>query len=87
MHITSLEFTLQFISLLFYNSLSLYTFINTGSFAVDRGIGGWEDIFADVVFCSGLCGFVLAISAQEHTKHGGQSDLQQTSWREGPSKE
>ena len=71
MHITSLEFTLQFISLLFYNSLSLYTFINTGSFAVDRGIGGWEDIFADVGLFPGLYGFVLAASTQQQKRHGG----------------
>ena len=59
MHITSLEFTLQFISLLFYNSLSLYTFINTGSFAADTEIAGGryfcgcEFLPWAVWFCSG----------------------------------
>ena len=35
----------------------------------------------------GHCGFVLAAPAQQHTRCGGQSDTQSTSWREGPTKE
>ena len=51
-------------------------------------VGLWAgDIFADMGFFPGLCGFVLAAPAQQHTRHGGQSDPQSTSWREGLTKE
>ena len=51
-----------------------------------QGIAG-GDIFADVVLYPWFCGFVLAAPAQQHTRCGGQSDAQSTSWREGPTKE
>ena len=59
----------------------------TGSFAVDSGIVGGQVIFAGVGLFPGLCGFVLTVSSKQHTRSGGQSDPQSTSWREGPTKE
>ena len=43
-------------------------------------------IFGGVGLFPWLCGFVLAAPAQQHTRHGGWSDPQSTSWREGPTK-
>ena len=57
-----------------------------GSFAVDSGIVEGV-IFAGVGLFPGLCGYVLAPPAQQHTRCGGWSDPQSTSWREGPTKE
>ena len=43
-------------------------------------------IFAGVGLFPGLCGFVLAAPAQLHTKHGGRTHPQSTSWREDTPK-
>ena len=55
-HIKSLDFILQFISILSHN---------TGSFAIGSGIAGdGIDIFADVILFPRLCSFVLSALAQ-----------------------
>ena len=41
----------------------------------------------DVGLFPRLCSFVLAVTVQQHTRRGGQSDPQSTSQRGGPTKE
>ena len=52
-------------------------------------VGLWEGVvFGGVGLFPGLCGFGQAEPMQQHTRrHGGLSDPQSTSWREGLTKE
>ena len=65
-------------TLLSYKSLNLFTplLIPVHVLLI---VGLWRGvIFASVVFFPGLCGFVLAAPAQQHTRCGGWSDPQST---------
>ena len=84
-HIKSIDFILQSISLLSYNSLNGFILLLIlVHLLLIVGLLMWgRDIFADVGLLPGFCGFVLAAPAQQHTRRGGQCDPQSTSRREG----
>ena len=44
------------------------------------------DIFADMCLIPGLCASLLAAPAQQHRRHGGQSNSQVMSWELGSNK-
>ena len=86
LHIKSLDFILQFISLLSYNSLNLFTpLLILVHLLLIVGLQQ-GDIFADVGFSPGVHGSLLAAPAQQHIRHGERSDPQSISWRVGPIK-
>ena len=68
-HIKLLDFILQFISLLSYNSLNLFTpllILVHLLLIVELQGGGRADIFADMCLFPELCGFLLAAPIQQH---------------------
>ena len=71
-------------ALLFYNNLITELLILIHLLLI---VGLWVGvIFVGVGLFYGLCGFVLAAPAQQHTKGGGWSDPQSASWKEGLTK-
>ena len=74
MHINSLEFILWYVSVLSYNSIHLFTLLLTLVHLL-LIVGLQEEvIFPGVGLSPGLCDFVLAAPAQQHTRCGGQSE-------------
>ena len=73
-------------TLLSYTSLNLLTpLLILVHLLLIVGLQG-RVIFVGVGLFPGLCGFLLAALAQQHTRIGGQSDPQSTNWGKNPPK-